>query len=54
MDKPSNGPQSRTVCIERKLEVFLDPHPQDNLNAPYFWVVMEHFGMGWCNSGLCG
>jgi hypothetical protein len=34
---------------EYSIKVLLTPHPWDNENEPYFWVIFE----GTCNTG-CG
>lgn len=40
----------------RKLEIFLNPHYEDNKYKPYFYCIMEYGeeSKNWSNTGKCG
>jgi hypothetical protein len=45
---------------EYKIQVLMDPHPWDNKEKPFNWVILKwhkntEIGKGsWVNSGFCG
>jgi len=36
---------------ELHIEVSMTPHPWDNPNKPYSWVLLRWHKNAWCNSG---